>query len=194
MYVNSTIILSFIYGFFIIGNIGVLMNYNSYKEYNDMPVLSRYHIFLTSIEYIVFSLVCITIVLLTKNNITPYNYRTLTFTNKLIVLYNILVLIFIETDYIFIETIFILSVCLIFIGIIHDIIFLYNVKNDIISKGYTRRTCKYDTNEECCICIEYYKTSEDVHILECNHKFHLSCIKKLIISHDKCPLCRNSIV
>ena len=49
--------------------------------------------------------------------------------------------------------------------------------------------------EECAICGDNLDNGEQVHILKCNHKFHLDCIYKQYIfsqSHKKreCPYCR----
>lgn len=46
---------------------------------------------------------------------------------------------------------------------------------------------------KCSICYELMK-EKDICVLECNHKFHLSCIFTLYKTHNefcnKCPLCR----
>jgi len=49
--------------------------------------------------------------------------------------------------------------------------------------------------DECAICGDNLDNGEQVHILKCNHKFHLDCIyKQYIFSQSKkkreCPYCR----
>ncbi len=47
--------------------------------------------------------------------------------------------------------------------------------------------------EQCCICLETYKTGEYKRILpKCEHLFHKKCIDKwLRVGHGmKCPICR----
>jgi len=40
--------------------------------------------------------------------------------------------------------------------------------------------------EKCSICLEDLETN--IHVLECNHKFHLACIQN--VRNPECPLCR----
>jgi hypothetical protein len=50
-------------------------------------------------------------------------------------------------------------------------------------------------NEECCICLN--KLNNNIKILECGHKIHEECFKKMIkldcISKNNCPICREKI-
>lgn len=51
-----------------------------------------------------------------------------------------------------------------------------------------------DLDDECHLCLETMKRGDDVMVLPCQHLFHSSCVKELIIhQHIVCPLCRKSI-
>lgn len=42
---------------------------------------------------------------------------------------------------------------------------------------------------ECCICLEQYCNTKYMHMLPCNHVFHLSCIKEWYNRNESCPIC-----
>ncbi|XP_022845165.1 probable E3 ubiquitin-protein ligase RHG1A isoform X2 [Olea europaea var. sylvestris] len=44
--------------------------------------------------------------------------------------------------------------------------------------------------EPCCICQEEYKDGEDLGTLECNHDFHVECIKQWLMHKNLCPICK----
>jgi hypothetical protein len=49
-------------------------------------------------------------------------------------------------------------------------------------------------NQECHICIEYFKDNDDIRLINCNHLFHKNCIDMwLSKSSYKCPLCREPV-
>ncbi|KAG2393837.1 hypothetical protein C9374_003601 [Naegleria lovaniensis] len=45
-------------------------------------------------------------------------------------------------------------------------------------------------DEDCPICGEGYKKDDQCHQLECNHFFHLNCLKTWLRKHNTCPICR----
>ena len=49
-------------------------------------------------------------------------------------------------------------------------------------------------NDNCIICYDDFNDKECI-ILDCKHKFHLSCIDKWFLNYDKnfCPLCKENI-
>ncbi|KAI5418074.1 hypothetical protein KIW84_042640 [Lathyrus oleraceus] len=44
--------------------------------------------------------------------------------------------------------------------------------------------------ELCCICQEEYMNGEECGKLECEHYFHMKCIKKWFTKKNMCPLCK----
>lgn len=50
-------------------------------------------------------------------------------------------------------------------------------------------------NTKCCICLEDMKLNDYIGQLNCNHVFHINCIKEWVLSNNdkRCPLCRESI-
>jgi E3 ubiquitin-protein ligase RLIM len=45
--------------------------------------------------------------------------------------------------------------------------------------------------EECVICLENFRNSSRVKLMNCNnHIFHSICIRKWIKNHDTCPICK----
>ncbi|GMI87390.1 hypothetical protein HRI_002408300 [Hibiscus trionum] len=43
---------------------------------------------------------------------------------------------------------------------------------------------------ECVVCLEEWKPREVVKEMPCKHKFHDGCIKKWLVIHGACPVCR----
>nr|XP_009771103.1 PREDICTED: RING finger protein 11-like [Nicotiana sylvestris]XP_016432684.1 PREDICTED: RING finger protein 11-like [Nicotiana tabacum] len=46
--------------------------------------------------------------------------------------------------------------------------------------------------ETCAICILEYKNGDIIGKLQCEHEFHLDCIKQWLLKKKVCPLCRAS--
>lgn len=47
-------------------------------------------------------------------------------------------------------------------------------------------------NDNCAICLEDFKKSEKIKILDCKHNFHSDCINPWLSQYsNKCPLCRD---
>lgn len=46
---------------------------------------------------------------------------------------------------------------------------------------------------ECTICLEPMRSSEESLTLECHHGYHVDCIKKWKENNESCPLCRRNL-
>ncbi|CAF4696974.1 unnamed protein product [Rotaria sp. Silwood1] len=46
---------------------------------------------------------------------------------------------------------------------------------------------------ECSICLETYRSGQEVSILSCSHEYHSSCIKGWMMKNRSCPMCRKDI-
>ena len=44
---------------------------------------------------------------------------------------------------------------------------------------------------KCVICLEDFKETENVHMLECHHIFHPDCIAKWEVTKTECPICKH---
>jgi len=49
-------------------------------------------------------------------------------------------------------------------------------------------------DEDCPICGEAYKKGDKCHKMECNHFFHLDCLKTWLKKHNTCPMCRSDVL
>ncbi len=62
---------------------------------------------------------------------------------------------------------------------------------DILSELADLKMKKYNqvnSNDECTICLELLK--EDITLKNCNHSFHISCLKNWHKTNRNCPICR----
>jgi len=50
--------------------------------------------------------------------------------------------------------------------------------------------CTFITDKECCICFKEYHNGMIMHMLHCNHIFHLECLLDWYQKSNECPLCR----
>ena len=50
-----------------------------------------------------------------------------------------------------------------------------------------------ESASECSICLETYRSGQEVSILSCSHEYHSSCINEWTIKSRSCPICRKSI-
>jgi len=70
------------------------------------------------------------------------------------------------------------------------------VKN-VVDDMEQDETSMYDTDEEhyedCLICLEEFRPNDTIISLNCNHKFHKSCILAWAMTKDECPTCRQSM-
>ncbi|KAL5158231.1 RING-H2 finger protein ATL73 [Glycine soja] len=48
------------------------------------------------------------------------------------------------------------------------------------------------SNNICAICLTEFSDGDRIRFLpNCNHRFHVDCIDKWLLSHSSCPTCRN---
>lgn len=50
-----------------------------------------------------------------------------------------------------------------------------------------------DNDIACSICLDEYRSMEDISILDCSHTFHHKCIQLWCKKQNTCPLCRGYI-
>ncbi|CAF1118203.1 unnamed protein product [Rotaria sordida] len=50
-----------------------------------------------------------------------------------------------------------------------------------------------ETISECSICLESYRSGQEVSILACSHEYHSSCIGEWMLKNRSCPMCRKDI-
>jgi len=50
-----------------------------------------------------------------------------------------------------------------------------------------------ESGSECSICLEIYRSGQEVSILSCSHEYHSSCIKGWMMKNRSCPMCRKDI-
>ncbi|WOG96567.1 hypothetical protein DCAR_0415903 [Daucus carota subsp. sativus] len=55
------------------------------------------------------------------------------------------------------------------------------------------RSWKSADQEECAVCLEHLKSSEDLSFLPCAHRFHSKCLLPWLQNNSHCPCCRNPI-
>ncbi|KAF1001679.1 uncharacterized protein LOC141713617 [Apium graveolens] len=55
------------------------------------------------------------------------------------------------------------------------------------------RSWKSSDQEECAVCLEHFKSSEDLSFLPCAHRFHSKCLLPWLQENAHCPCCRNPI-
>uniref|UniRef100_A0A8C4QGS1 Ring finger protein 150 n=1 Tax=Eptatretus burgeri TaxID=7764 RepID=A0A8C4QGS1_EPTBU len=48
--------------------------------------------------------------------------------------------------------------------------------------------------DSCAVCIEGYKSSEEVRVLPCKHVFHKNCVDPWLVNHRTCPMCKLDIL
>jgi hypothetical protein len=52
---------------------------------------------------------------------------------------------------------------------------------------------KHKGDNQCPICLEYFKHGDLIRTLRCVHKFHKTCIAQWININPSCPLCKSEI-
>ncbi|KDP29098.1 hypothetical protein JCGZ_16487 [Jatropha curcas] len=73
------------------------------------------------------------------------------------------------------------------------------LSEDLVTKCLTQTVyCSSGQSQDegnCVICLEEYKTMDDVGSLKiCGHDYHVSCIKKWLSMKNLCPICKASVV
>lgn len=75
------------------------------------------------------------------------------------------------------------------ININQNITYLHAPPQNYLIFSTVENLKKYNLSEACAICLQDYKTSDNIKLLKCSHYFHMACVNNLVI----CPVCRSSI-
>ena len=66
---------------------------------------------------------------------------------------------------------------------------------DATKKLPTRKYEAASTPEACAICVEEFKSNDQLRVLPCKHFFHIKCIDEWLTNHsDMCPLCKARVL
>jgi hypothetical protein len=57
-----------------------------------------------------------------------------------------------------------------------------------VARGYDA-----DSDNLCTICFSEFTKGEKINKLQCNHLFHLECIKNWLLQEKKCPVCKEEL-
>lgn len=69
-----------------------------------------------------------------------------------------------------------------------------HIRNNINTKlNIVSITVTEDSQEECPICKETYKTNDKICKNSCSHEFHFSCLEEWIKQNPSCPFCQTEI-
>ena len=68
------------------------------------------------------------------------------------------------------------------------IVYIWKFKGKSKKKIFSNNYVNDDNN--CPICLEEF--GDNTKILECAHKYHISCIDEWLNEHNNCPICRNN--
>ena len=49
-------------------------------------------------------------------------------------------------------------------------------------------------NDKCSFCLDSIDPSKNYTITNCSHKFHSSCIFKVVQCYNKCPICNRDLI
>ena len=55
------------------------------------------------------------------------------------------------------------------------------------------RCCSFITDTECCICYLDYYDGMIMHMLPCDHVFHIPCLCEWYSKNPSCPMCRATL-
>jgi len=66
-------------------------------------------------------------------------------------------------------------------------------KNENVNIEFDDYECKSETMDTCCICLNKVNKNDIVTTINCNHTFHLNCIKEWSKYKADCPVCREKI-
>lgn len=61
------------------------------------------------------------------------------------------------------------------------------------------KTLKIDDKEvvqelTCCVCLDRFRATDVLRVLDCNHEFHRKCIDPWLQNKQTCPMCKFDIV
>lgn len=75
---------------------------------------------------------------------------------------------------------------------------LKSSKNTVTRENLSRiqtEKCGPDVEGKCSICLSNFGEDEELRLLRCKHKFHMSCVDPwLLFSTDTCPMCREPVL
>jgi len=65
-------------------------------------------------------------------------------------------------------------------------------KRDVVALPTSTYTHSGGSPSNCAICLSEFSDGDKIRFLpNCNHRFHVHCIDKWLLSHSSCPTCRN---
>ncbi|QHO06972.1 hypothetical protein HN873_047753 [Arachis hypogaea] len=63
---------------------------------------------------------------------------------------------------------------------------------DCYQRDQLRAQEERNGSPSCAICLADFSDGDKIRFLpKCNHRFHVACIDKWLLSHSSCPTCRN---
>ncbi|KAH8551097.1 hypothetical protein BGW37DRAFT_494807 [Umbelopsis sp. PMI_123] len=76
----------------------------------------------------------------------------------------------------------------------HSALKLQNVVNKTTSKGKEKAKQNSQMVEQrCSICLDAYKSVDQLWVLPCHHEFHKDCVNRWFDTSQKCPICRHIV-
>jgi len=66
-------------------------------------------------------------------------------------------------------------------------------KNENVNIEFNDYKCESETMDCCCICMNKIYKNDIITTINCNHTFHLNCIKEWSQYKADCPVCREKI-
>ncbi|KAK7354768.1 hypothetical protein VNO80_20252 [Phaseolus coccineus] len=65
-------------------------------------------------------------------------------------------------------------------------------KTEVVALPTSTYTHSGGSPSNCAICLSEFSDGDKIRFLpNCNHRFHVHCIDKWLLSHSSCPTCRN---
>eukprot|EP00831_Metopus_contortus_P031454 TRINITY_DN25658_c0_g1_i1.p1 TRINITY_DN25658_c0_g1~~TRINITY_DN25658_c0_g1_i1.p1 ORF type:complete len:171 (-),score=31.14 TRINITY_DN25658_c0_g1_i1:180-692(-) len=55
------------------------------------------------------------------------------------------------------------------------------------------QSCSGNSEQMCTICMESFKSEEEVLVLPCLHQFHPGCVTRWLEENELCPVCKNPV-
>jgi len=63
--------------------------------------------------------------------------------------------------------------------------------SDVVGRA---RTSSHNIQVQCSVCLEAFQPGEELRLLPCFHRFHVSCIDAWLARNPACPVCKHSIL